>query len=67
MDIVMTQSNSVGKVIRVEWNQEENSVRLVMEIDDEDFKSRVLHSKEYEEILSIRGLDVITATHSDGD
>jgi predicted Abi (CAAX) family protease len=57
----MTQSNVVGKVVRVEWNQQENSVRLVLEITDESFKSRVLHSKEYEEILSICGTDVVVA------
>ena len=55
----MTQSNLVGKVIRVEWNQEDNSVRLVLEVTDELFKSRVLHCKDYEELLTINGADVM--------
>ena len=55
----MIQSNSIGKVVRVEWNQEDNSVRLVLEIEDENFKSRVLHSKDYEDIIVINGLDVM--------
>lgn len=56
----MIQSNVVGKVIRVEWNQAENSVKLVLEITDESFKSRILHSKDYESLLSIDGLNVIS-------
>ena len=55
----MTQSNSVGKVIRVEWNQEDNSVRLVLEVTDELFKSRILHSKDYEDLLVISGKDLM--------
>ena len=54
----MTQSSSIGKVIRVEWNQEDGSVRLVIEITDDSFKSRVLHSKEYEDLLVISGTEV---------
>jgi hypothetical protein len=49
----------VGKVIRVEWDQDTDTVRLIMEITDPRFKSRVIHSKSYEDIMSISGKDVM--------
>lgn len=52
----------VGEIIRVIWNQEENSVKLVLEITDEIFKSKVLHSKDYENILNIQGKDIMIST-----
>ena len=56
----MTPFNEkVGEVIRVEWDQESNSVRIVVEITNEAFKSRVLHSKDLEDVLSLDGKDVM--------
>lgn len=55
----MISSKKVGKVIRVEWDSETDVVRLVMEITDPKFKSRVIHSKAYEDIMSISGKDVM--------
>ena len=56
----MTSSEQkLGKVIRVESEQDTGVVRLVMEITDPVFKSRVIHSKAFEDILSISGKDVI--------
>ena len=52
-------SEKVGEVIRVEWNQESNSVIIVMEITDEAFKARVLHSKDLEDVLSLDGKNVM--------
>ena len=52
-------NQKIGKIIRVEWDVEENVVRLVMEITDSKFKSRVIHSKAYEDIMSINGKDVM--------
>jgi len=49
----------VGKVIRVEWDEDTGTVRLVMEITDPWFKSRVIHSKEFEDIISLNGKDVM--------
>lgn len=52
-------SEQVGKVIRVEWNEETDEVRVVMEITDPVFKRRVLNSKDLQDILSIKGKDVM--------
>ena len=49
----------VGEVIRVEWDQETGSVRVLLEIIDPAFKSRVLHSKDLQDILTIKGRDAI--------
>lgn len=54
----MTQSN-IGKVIKVEWDQDTDEVRITLEITDTEFKSRILHSKEFEDILTINGRDLI--------
>lgn len=59
---------SVGKIIRVEWDQETDEVRLIMEILDPVFKSRVLHSKDLQDIISIKGKDVmVIASNNKGD
>lgn len=56
----MTSSElKVGKVIRVEWDQDTDKVRLVMEITDPVFKKRVIHTKDFQDILSINGKDVM--------
>ena len=49
----------VGEVVRVEWDQETGSVRILLEILDPAFKSRVLHSKDLQDILTIKGKDAI--------
>lgn len=49
----------IGRVVRVEWESDTGEVRLVMEITDPIFKSRVIHSKDFEDILSISGKDVM--------
>ncbi len=49
----------VGEVIRVEFDQETGEVRIVMEITDEKFKLRVLHNKDFQDILNIKGKDVM--------
>lgn len=56
----MTSSEQkVGEIIRVEWDQDTGVVRIVLEITDPSFKSRVLHSKDLQDILSIKGKDAI--------
>lgn len=52
-------NEAIGKVIRVEWDQETDDVRLVMEITDPIFKRKVIHSKDFQDILTIKGKDVI--------
>lgn len=50
---------NVGRVIRIEWDEETDTVRLVMEITNEDFKRRVLHGKEFQDIITLNGKDVM--------
>lgn len=52
-------SYNVGKIIRIEWDQDTNDVRIVMEITDDNFKKKVLRSKDYQELISINGTDVM--------
>ena len=60
--------NTVGKVIRVEWDQNTDEVRIVMEITDPNFKRKVINGKDYQDILSIQGKDVmIVASKSKKD
>jgi len=53
------KEKQVGRVIRVEWDEDTGEVRVIMEITDPAFKSRVLHSKDLQDILSIKGKDVM--------
>jgi len=53
------KKKAVGRVIRVEWNEKTNEVKLIMEITDDDFKKKVIHSKDFQDILSISGKDVM--------
>jgi hypothetical protein len=60
MEMMMISSEQkIGKVIRVEWDPDTDTVRLVMEITDPKFKSHVIHSKSFEDILSVSGKDVM--------
>ena len=52
-------NKQVGKVIRVEWDDDTGEVRIVMEITDPKFKKRILQSTDYQDILSIKGKDVM--------
>ena len=54
-----SEYNSIGKVVRVEHNQETGEVRLIMEITDPRFKRRVLASKDLQDIISVNGKDVM--------
>lgn len=55
----MSSEHSVGKVIRVEWDEETGDVRIVLEITDPVFKEKVLHSRDFQDILTIKGKDAI--------
>ena len=65
----MKESKKVGEVIRIIWDQETGSVQVVLEITDPKFKSRVLHSKDFQDILSINGRDamVIATTNKNSE
>lgn len=51
--------NTVGKIIRIEWDQETDEMQIVMEITDDAFKRRVLHGRDFQDVLNINGKDVI--------
>jgi hypothetical protein len=57
----------VGEVIRVEWDKVTGSVRVVIEIVDSTFKSRVLHSKDLQDLLTIKGKDAIVIASKKDD
>ena len=66
--MTISSDQKIGKVIRVEWDTKTDVVRLVMEITDPIFKSRVIHSKSFEDILTISGKDVmVVASRSKKD
>ena len=56
----------VGEIVRVEWDVESGTVRVIMEIIDPIFKSRVLHSKDLLDLIVIKGKDaMVIATKED--
>jgi hypothetical protein len=58
----MTTTSSerkVGEVIRVEWDKETGDVRIVLDILDPAFKLRVLHNRDFEDMLVIKGKDAM--------
>ena len=63
----MTQEFNVGRVIRVEYDEETEVVRLVMEITDPIFKKRVLHSRDLRDVISIKGKDVMVIASKSKD
>lgn len=66
--ILESELNKIGEVVRVEWDQEKDTVRVVMDITDPVFKRRVIHMKDFQDIMSIRGKDVmVVASRSDDE
>ena len=61
----MTSEYKVGEVIRVEWDQDTGSVRVVLEILDPAFKSRILHSRDLQDVIAINGKDVMVVATND--
>lgn len=53
------KSSKVGKVTRIIWDENTDTVQVVMEITDPVFKARVLHTKEFQDILTFEGKDVM--------
>lgn len=66
--MTMTSTKSkVGTVIRVEWNEQTDEVLMVMEITDPKFKKRVLHSKDFEDVITLSGKDVMVVASRSRD
>lgn len=57
--MTLEYSQKVGEIIRIEWDRDTGKVRVVLDITDPIFKSRVLHNRDFEDILQIRGKDAI--------
>lgn len=58
MGMTMKSSN-VGKIVKIIWDEETDVVQIVMEITDPVFKDRVLHTKEFQDVISFEGKDVM--------
>jgi len=50
--------SEVGKVIRIEYDEDEDKLLVVLEISDSKFKRRVLSGREYQDLISINGTSV---------
>jgi hypothetical protein len=60
----MTSNNKVGEIIRIEYDKDTGSVRIVIEVTDIAFKNRVMHNQEFSDIISIKGKDaMVIASH----
>ncbi|MFA5023372.1 MAG: hypothetical protein WC523_00245 [Patescibacteria group bacterium] len=49
----------VGELIRIEWNKDSGEVRVVIDITDPAFKSKILHNEDFKEFLTIKGSDAM--------
>lgn len=56
---MISSNHKVGEIIRIEWDQETGDVRIVIEITDQEFKNRVIHSKDFADIITIKGKSAI--------
>jgi len=54
-----SQNQTVAKAIRVEHNPDSDSVYLVFEITDEDFKKRIKHDWTEDIELKVVGKDLV--------
>lgn len=56
----MSLASEVGRVIRIEWDEDNDNLRLVLEISDPAFKRKILQGGEYQDLISISGTSVKT-------
>ena len=63
------RSKKVGEIIRIEWNKDEDSMRVIFEITDKTFRAKILHNSEFDDILMIDGKDavIVASNDSNGD
>ncbi len=52
-------NDKIGKLVRIEWNQENDEMQIIIEITNSTFKKRILHNKDIQDILTIKGQDVM--------
>lgn len=64
----MSYDKKVAEVIRIEWNQETGEVRIVLDVTDSAFKQKVLHNKDFADLITIKGKDaIVIASRSKGE
>jgi hypothetical protein len=64
--MIQSSLKEVAKIVRVEWDRDTDEVRLVLEVTDQNFKSHVLHTNEFEDVLVINGKNsVVVASKGD--
>lgn len=54
----MNLASEVGRVIRIEWDEESDNLQLVLEINDPSFKKKILQGGEYQDLISLSGTKV---------
>ena len=57
--MTLDYNQKVGNIIRIEWDKETDEVRIIIDITNKSFKQRVLHNKDFQDVLTIRGKDAI--------
>lgn len=55
----MLSNNKVGEIVKIIWDEEEDSIQVVMEITDPIYKKKILHSKELQDIIAFEGKNVM--------
>ena len=55
----MTTSNRVGEIIRIEYDEGSGDLRIIIEVTDPRFKNKILHNKDFDDILTIEGRDAM--------
>ena len=50
--------SEVGKVVRIEYDEENDELHVVLEINDPKFKKRILQGREYQDMISLKGTSV---------
>jgi hypothetical protein len=50
----------VGKIIRIELDDETDEMFIVMEITDKNFKRRVMDSGDLKDLIAIKGRKIVS-------
>ena len=53
------REKSVGKVVRIEYNEETDDLNIVIEVTDFDFKRSMLKSHDLQDLIKLDGKDVM--------
>lgn len=53
------QEISVGKILNFIYDNEKHTLRVILEITDENFKERIIRSHEFKDKIVFKGNDVM--------